>query len=62
MDAVRTFDDLHVSAGDTDALGVTPRSGVRAPPSDASPLFATPSSAMSGLTGGVLWYLRFCVG
>eukprot|EP00978_Attheya_sp_CCMP212_P011273 scaffold27684_cov62-Attheya_sp.AAC.1 len=47
MDAVRTFDDLHVSAGDADALGVTPRLGVRAPPSAASPLFATPSSAMS---------------
>ena len=64
MENVRTFDDLYVSAGDAAASGVTPRPGSRAPPSGASsPLFPTPLSAVSGLTGGkVLLFLRFCVG
>lgn len=51
MDSVDSFADLDLSA-EAPTSGVTPRSGPRPPSPGTSPLFSTPSSAMSGSTGG----------
>eukprot|EP00978_Attheya_sp_CCMP212_P041840 scaffold245320_cov32-Attheya_sp.AAC.1 len=53
MDLVNSFAGLDLSA-EAPTWGVTPRSGLRPPSPGTSPLFSTPSSAMSGSTGGVL--------
>eukprot|EP00978_Attheya_sp_CCMP212_P023042 scaffold69736_cov27-Attheya_sp.AAC.1 len=52
MDSVDSFADLDLSA-EAPTSGVMPRSGLRPPSPGTSPLFSTPSSAMSGSTGGI---------
>eukprot|EP00978_Attheya_sp_CCMP212_P035712 scaffold157149_cov31-Attheya_sp.AAC.1 len=61
MDLVDSFADLDLSA-EAPTLGVTPRSGLRPPSPGTSPLFSTPSSAMSGSTEywGVLSLCQWC--
>jgi hypothetical protein len=58
MDSVDSFADLDLSA-EAPTSGVTPRSGPRPPSPGTSPLFSTPSSAMSGSTGGCWGVLSF---
>jgi hypothetical protein len=56
MEEVDSFADLDLSEEDVESVtpaGVTPRSGLRSASPGTSPLFSSPSSTMSGLTGGV---------
>eukprot|EP00978_Attheya_sp_CCMP212_P025545 scaffold82385_cov27-Attheya_sp.AAC.1 len=59
MDSVNSFANLDLSA-EAPTSGVTPRSGLHPPSPGTSPLFSTPSSAMSGSTGGRAVLLQGC--
>ena len=59
MDEVDSFADLDLSDEDIDDVtpaGVTPRSVLRTASPGTSPLFLSPSSTTSGLTGGCWWF------
>ena len=57
MEEVDSFADLDLSSEDVESVtpaGVTPRVGLRSASPGTSPLFSSPSSTMSGLTGGLV--------